>query len=584
MNKHAIYHRAKSHFSYAFDGKTVHIRLKSERDDLQEVYLLTDSEVGWQEQEDGTWQWMKRKVKMTREFQTEMFDYWFTEVEPIDYKMRYGFLVNDGQEELYYLDRGFFKTDEPGIENDINSYFAFPFVHEVDVFAAPAWVKDTVWYQIFPDRFANGDATIDPDGVIAWNKKGAELGQYSFYGGDLRGIINKLDYIKGLGITGIYLTPIFEATTSHKYDTVDYFQIDPAFGTKEDLRELVDKAHDKGMKVMLDAVFNHIGDKSYPFQDVLQKGKDSKFFNWFLFEQTEGPVEKWSYQNFVPAMPKLNTSNPEVIDYLLTISRYWITETDIDGWRIDVANEVDHAFWREFRKEVKAVKEDLYICGEIWHDSQAWLHGDQFDGVMNYPLSRPIQDWIATGRINGIQFQNDFVHALLRYSDNINQGMFTLLDSHDTTRITRWANGDKRKIDMCFALLLSVQGAISIYYGSEIYLDGGEDPDNRRCMPWDEEREQGNIATLCRLRKEYPEFGSHGKFEFLTVEENNIIYKKKSDQGHLYFIFHTEGAGTVSLPKELQNKHFMNLINDENVEMKESIYLEDYSYLILKEK
>ncbi|KMK77570.1 glycoside hydrolase family 13 protein [Alkalihalobacillus pseudalcaliphilus] len=582
MNKHAIYHRAKSHMSYAVAENRVHIRLKSERNDLTSVYLLTDSKQGWVEGDDGKWHWHKRKLPMEREFQTELFDYWFVEVEPIDYKMRYGFLVSDGTETLYYLDRGFFPVEDPSIGDDINSYFAFPYVHTQDLFQAPSWVKDTVWYQIFPERFANGDASRNPNDVLPWNKKDEDLGQYSFYGGDIRGIIEKLDYIKGLGMSGIYMTPVFKATTSHKYDTINYYEIDPHFGTKEDLKELVEKAHQLDMKVMLDAVFNHIGDKSPQFQDVLENGKESKYFDWFMFEETEGAIDDWSYRNFVPAMPKLNTANPEVIDYLLDISRYWIEETNIDGWRLDVANEVDHEFWRLFRKAVKEVKEDLYICGEIWHDSQAWLYGDQFDGVMNYPLSQPIQDWIATGRINGNQFQNDFVHALLRYSEPVNQGMFTLLDSHDTPRITHIAKGDKRKVDMCLALLMSVPGAISIYYGTEIYLEGGADPDNRRCMPWDEDVTFSNIAKINHLRSDYEVFGSGGKFEFLLVDANTVIYKKTNKQNGLYFIFHTKGEAVIEWPEEMKGKSFKNLVSEEKMEAGDTVTLNEFTYYILE--
>jgi len=505
MDKQAIFHRTKSSYAYAFDFETVHLKVRSKKDDLTAVNLWVDDEPSWVEETPGNWVWNKKEIPMAKIFSTRLYDYWFVAYKPKDYKMRYGFIVEDQFEKLVFAERGFFTVDDKFFKNDINSYFSFPYIHKNDIFTAPSWVKDTVWYQIFPDRFKNGDRSNDSAQVLPWGEK-KDLGQYSSYGGDIRGIIDKLDYLKELGINGIYLTPVFKAPTSHKYDTQDYFEIDPSFGTKEELRELVDKAHRRGIRIMLDAVFNHIGETSYQFQDAIENGRNSKFYQWFYFE------ENGDYRNFTPNMPKLRTTNPEVKKYLLSVAKYWIQEIDIDGWRLDVANEIDHEFWREFRQTVKKMKADVYICGEIWHDSQAWLNGDQFDGVMNYPLAKPIQEWLATERIDGIEFKEEFVHALMRYGENQNLGMMTLLDSYDTTRITSWASKNHQKTDMCFVMLITVPGSICFYYGSEIYMPGLEDPDNRRCMQWEDVITKTHLSQFIQLRKEYPEIGSHGKY------------------------------------------------------------------------
>ncbi|OQO83992.1 alpha-glycosidase [Enterococcus casseliflavus] len=576
MERQAILHKSKSNFAYAYDNKTLHLRLRSKRDDLTAVTLQIDHETGWLPNEQGVYMWQKKQIPMKKEFSTELYDYWFTEVEPYELKARYGFLVEDEQEQFIYTERGFFSPDDSYIANDINSYFAFPYLHEQDIFSAPDWVKKTVWYQIFPERFKNGDSTNDPENTHEWsNEETAILGEHEFYGGDLRGIIEKLPYLAELGISGIYMTPIFKSPTSHKYDTEDYFEIDPHFGTKEDLRELVDKAHKLGIRIMLDAVFNHIGWTSYQFKDAMEKKEKSKYYDWFYFEDD-------SYLNFSYHMPKLNTSNPEVKRYLLEVARYWIVEADIDGWRLDVANEIDHQFWREFRKVVKEAKEDAYICGEIWHDSNAWLNGDQFDGVMNYQLAKPIQEWIATNRINGKEFVEQFVNNYTRYTKNQNAGMFTLLDSHDTPRITTQAGGNYQKVDMCFVLLATTPGSVCYYYGSEIYLEGHDDPDSRRCMNWDESLPTSNLEQLIKLRNQYPEFGYAGDYTFLLTEENTVMFKKFSDHDELYFLFNTHGNNQVSLPKELEGGTFINLINEEIIALNKTLEMTAFSYLILK--
>lgn len=578
MDKQSILHKTKSSYAYAFNKNNIHLRIRSKRDDLTNVYVLMSSEEGWKENSKGQWIWGKSKVQMVKEFSTELYDYWFLEVTPPELKMRYGFLLQKDEKEELFIERGFFSVDDDYIQNDINSYFSFPYLHTKDVFNPPSWVKDTVWYQIFPDRFNNGDLSNDVLGTNSWeNTTAPAVGEYEFYGGDLEGIIEKIPYLEELGITGIYLTPIFKAPSSHKYDTEDYYEIDSSFGDKETLRRLVDLAHEKGIRIMLDAVFNHIGKNSYQFQDAWQKREKSIYYDWFFFDGDH-------YLNFSPNMPKLNTNNPEVIAYLIDIATYWIKETNIDGWRLDVANEVDHEFWRQFRRATKAIKPDTYICGEIWHDSQAWLNGDQFDGVMNYPLAKPIQEWIAAGRIDGIDFVEQFVHAYTRYSKNVNDGMMTLLDSHDTQRIINCADYDQQKVDMCFALLSTVPGSICFYYGSEIYLQGEEDPDNRRPMIWGEVASESNLKQLISLRNEYSAMGSSGDYAFLYYDNSTVMFKKYSQTETIYFLFNTQESQQVELPHEMKNKSYLNLMDQTRIELSETIMLENYSYYILLEK
>lgn len=218
------------------------------------------------------------------------------------------------------------------------------------------------------------------------------------------GIIEKLPYLHDLGITLIYLTPIFASRSNHKYDTIDYYKIDPSFGTLEQFRELVDQAHKLQIRILLDAVFNHTSDEFFAFHDVIQHGEQSAYKDWFFTESyplVQQPVP--NYETFgvhIVSMPKLNTQHREAADYMIDVAKYWIQETNIDGWRLDVANEIDHAFWRRFRSEIKAMGKELLIVGEVMHLASAWLRGDQFDGVMNYPLRDALVDFFRQAAYN----------------------------------------------------------------------------------------------------------------------------------------------------------------------------------------
>ena len=309
----------------------------------------------------------KEMAKITSD---AIFDYWQVEVSVDFARIQYLFELQDTEgQSILYGDKGYV---ENSLENlhAIGNGFKFPYIHEIDACQVPDWVSDTVWYQIFPERFANGNALLNPEGTLDWDSSITPQSD-DFFGGDLQGIIDHLDYLQDLGITGLYLCPIFESTSNHKYNTTDYFEIDHHFGDKESFRELVEQAHQRGMKVMLDAVFNHIGSQSPQWQDVVKNGEQSAYKDWFHIQQFPVTTEKLSNKRELPYhafgfedyMPKLNTANPEVKDYLLKVATYWIEEFDIDAWRLDVANEIDHQFWKDFRKAVLAKKPDLYILG-----------------------------------------------------------------------------------------------------------------------------------------------------------------------------------------------------------------------------
>ncbi|WP_077301453.1 glycoside hydrolase family 13 protein [Virgibacillus pantothenticus] len=534
MIREAIYHRPKNNFAYTYDKETLHIVLQTKKDDMQTVELVFGDPYDWQADA-----WQSTTKPMVKTGSTALHDFWFVEVKPKYKRLRYAFICSDDQELCVYGEDGIHETPP----KEIASYFCFPFMNEADIFSAPKWVKDTTWYQIFPERFANGDEQLNPEGSLAWGS--AAPTTTNFFGGDFQGVINHLDHLEELGVNGIYFTPIFKAYSNHKYDTIDYMEIDPQFGDKETFRKLVKECHQRGIKVMLDAVFNHSGYYFPPFQDVLENQEESPYKDWFHlwdFPVVTEPAPNYDTFAFVSSMPKLNTENQEVRDYLLNVARYWIEEFDIDGWRLDVANEVDHTFWRDFRRVVKQAKSDAYILGEIWHDSMPWLQGDQFDAVMNYPFTNGAINFLAKNQMHATDFANSIAKVQHMYPKNVSGVAFNLLDSHDTPRILTLANGSLDRVKLLYLFQLSFTGSPCIYYGDEIGMDGDQDPGCRACMEWDTSKQNRDlfhyVQALIHLRKTVPLFGNGGTFRFLYADNNSqtIGYEKNDDTKRLVFL------------------------------------------------
>jgi len=576
--KESIYHRPKDEYAYAYDQKTLHIKLKTKKGDLNKVELIYGDPYEW---EDGKWQFEKKKMNLIGSDQ--LFDYWFTEVKPPYKRLRYGFECSDYSGlKLIYTERGFF--EEP--PEDCGFYFCFPFLHAVDTFTPPEWVKDTVWYQIFPERFANGNPELDPEDSLPWNS--TDPSPTNFFGGDFEGVIEHLDYLSDLGISGIYFTPIFESPSNHKYDTTDYFKIDSQFGDEKTFKRLVEECHKRGIKVMLDAVFNHCGYYFPPFQDVLKNGERSRFKDWFHihdFPLKTKPRPNYDAFAFVPTMPKLNTTNPEVKDYLLRVATYWIKEFDIDGWRLDVANEIDHQFWREFNLAVKSIKPDVYIVGEIWHDAMPWLRGDQFDAVMNYRFTSAVVDYFAKGLISKERFVHELTNVIHSYPKNVNEVAFNLLGSHDTPRILTTAKDDTDVVKLMFLMLLSFTGTPCIYYGDEIGMTGEQDPGCRKCMEWDRQKQDLDLLEfmkkVIKLRQTNPAFGNQGDFRFIHLHPDLVTFTKSTDDEEILFILNnTEKLVELNIPTPYVPSY--NLWTGEKIEKVETV--DKKEFLILHKK
>ncbi|WP_155970480.1 glycoside hydrolase family 13 protein [Streptococcus ruminantium] len=547
----ALYHRPDSEYAYLYKENQVHLRFRTKFQDVTSICVHHgDPFIFYQ-------QGYQYRAEMEKVASDNLFDYWQVELKTDFGRLQYIFelIGRDGQR-LLYGEGGPLAASEEKLHSFMNG-FKLPYLHELDRCQVPAWVSGTVWYQIFPDRFARGKASEAKQTFREWNPDLAPSPN-DFFGGDLAGIIEHLDYLQDLGITGLYLCPIFKAPSNHKYDTSDYYQIDPQFGTNEELKQLVSKAHQRGMRVMLDAVFNHIGYQSKQWQDVLEKGERSIYCDWFhidrfpLVEEKNGQ-ECVNYQTFAfqKEMPKLNTAHPEVKTYLLDIARFWIEECDIDAWRLDVANEIDHQFWKEFRKTVLSIKPDLFILGEIWHSAQSWLVGDEHHSVMNYPLASAIKSFFLTGELTDKEFIASLNSQRFTYRQQVREVLFNLLDSHDTERISTTAKGDKNAIKAALVALFFQVGSPCIYYGTEVGLSGGEDPDCRKVMPWKKEQQDEEllafVTKLIHLRQTYQTIIQNGKFSLESTEERllRMTYTNEDKSITLYF---NQGKEQVSLP------------------------------------
>ncbi len=392
----------------------------------------------------------------------------------------------------------------------------------------PGWVKDAVFYQIFPDRFASSPRVAKPRNLEPWDSPPTV---YGYKGGDLLGVVEHLDYLQDLGITAIYFTPIFQSASNHRYHTHDYYQIDPLLGGMPAWRELRRETARRGMKIVLDGVFNHASRGNFFFNDILENGASSPWIDWFMIADfplnaydLARPANYEAWAN-LRALPRWNTENPEVREYLMGIGEYWVRE-GIDGWRLDVPFEITApGFWHEFRDRVKAINPETYIVGEVWWDSRNFLRGDQFDGVMNYLFTEPViqfagqdhirYDLIRARAINpypGIDANHyaDRIEQLLgMYAWETSLGQLNLLDSHDTARFRSIVQNDEAAVELATLLLLTFPGAPSIYYGNEIGLEGEQDPDCRRTFPWNQPDQWNQTAlayhrALIALRHAHP--------------------------------------------------------------------------------
>jgi len=473
----------------------------------------------------------------------------------------------------------------------------------------PAWVRDAVFYQVFPDRFARSERVARPGPFEDWE---AAPTTHGFKGGDLLGIVEHLDHIASLGVNALYLNPIFESASNHRYHTYDYFTVDPLLGGNDALRELLDAAHGRGMRVILDGVFNHTGRGFWPFHHVVENGGASPYRHWFHLDQAAldagvpldpyptahartvfgraephaatsgasgGSLARLGYQAWwdLPALPKLNLDEPAVRELLWSIAEHWLA-FGADGWRLDVPGEIqDPPFWAEFRRRCRAVNPEAYLVGELWDVAPDWTSDERFDAVMNYPLAEAIIGFVGGGsldealarshheyariqRLDGRGFASRLEQLLSAYDRDVVAVQLNLLDSHDTPRLASLVGDDRAAIQLAVLLQATLPGAPCIYYGGEIGLRGGLDPDNRRAFPWDETQWDHELLDFVRtaftVRNAEPAL-RHGELYVLGSAADWLAFERRGfddpDTSLVVAVNAGSETATVSLAETLDN-------------------------------
>ncbi len=407
--------------------------------------------------------------------------------------LNYYFLIKTADETLYYT-RNHVSKVLP------NVFFEYQFINQSDFLDTPIWAEGRIGYQIFLDRFYRSEDREESSKYELWTEK---PNRTNVFGGDIQGLIAKLPYLKDLGVSIIILMPLFKAHSNHKYDTIDYFVIDPNYGSIEDLLEFVEKSHEIGISVILDGVFNHIGYYSDIFQNVLRLREKSKYYQWFHILNNQEELEYISVGDY-KWMPKLNYTSKEVQDYIIGVAKHWISIANIDGWRLDVFDELDEMFRYKLTRELKADKPDVLIIGETWHDGSDYLNNNQADSVMNYLYRKNVLDFFIESKISSHEFKSNYEWLMFRYPKYTRNVLYNLLGSHDTTRIMTLAKNNLEKVKLAYAFLLLTPGIPVIYYGDEIGLTGENDPLCRGTMNWDIKRSslRDQIKELAQLRNE----------------------------------------------------------------------------------
>ena len=549
MNFAGIIHVPLGRDAYMVSENRLVICLKAARGDLKKVSLFYGNRVD-----------LEPKIRMTEVpmelvATDDVYDHFECEVESELTRICYYFLLEDTEGSRRYYGGGIFTED---MDKDRTEFFQFPYLRREDMIVMPEWTKDAVMYHIFPDSFADDKRSISGVGYSV-EEDGVEY--RSSLGGKIAGITENLDYIAGLGINLIYINPIFRANSCHKYDTVDYMDIDPCFGTMDDFKRMVAKCHEYDIRVILDGVFNHCGPDFFAFKDVLKYGEESKYKDWFY--KLRFPIERFPYPNYeafayVAAMPKLNTGNPEVLKYCCDVGRFWIRECGIDGWRMDVANEINHDFFREFKKAIRSENPEAFLIGEIWEDSEVWLEGDQFDSTMNYTFTNICKDFFAKGELSVSGFDARMHRMIRRYQRQVSLAQMNFLDTHDVGRFLSFCDGDRKKLKLAVAFMMCAPGIPSVFYGDEKAIMGLEEIDYRAKMPWDYECElEEYYKYWIGLRRSSKAF-SRGNYRTEYIDDENRVYvfSREYEGEKKYVIINAGSKDFVSDKTESGLEHF----------------------------
>jgi len=577
----------KKYFSISQDG-TGRFRVHTEKN-ISKLWLLLEDEDF-------------RPVELRKYAETDRFVFWGVQVEFRANVAKFSFAATTEDNLNLYLGTS-------GIANFISP--SEKWIYDSSIYqrhSIPDWVYGSVMYQVFPERFANGRSEINPENTIEWGSVPTRL---DFQGGDLYGVIDKLDHIESLGVNILYLNPIFLSGSTHKYDSWDHFKVDPTLGGDDGLRDLISNCHDRNIKVILDCSLNHVHPRHFAFQDIVKNGENSEYKNWFTifdypvrlihrphlyantykvgwdgneeeykrylektFDETkvpvevrddDGPIVEPSYKAWwgVPDMPKVNFESKEARQWALDVTKHWIENFDIDGWRMDVAKELDFSFWKEFRDIAHKANKDTLLISEIFGDTSQWLQGDRFDGTMNYSFREAMTDYFATKRINNKEFADSLANLYSMYSFEALSSCQNLLSSHDVKRFLNRCGNEEDGILGAIFLQATFPGIAGIYYGDEIGLGGADDPFNREPFPWHNEESWNSTILdytkkLMNIKKSSSIF-KYGRFELLDDNEQFVAFRRiLKDESMLCIINRSKSNDDFNI---ISNAHSVNVIH-----------------------
>lgn len=577
----------KKHFSISQD-ETGRFRVHTEKN-ISKLWLLLEDEDF-------------RPVELRKYAETDRFVFWGVQVEFRANVAKFSFAATTEDNLNLYLGTS-------GIANFISP--SEKWIYDSSIYqrhSIPDWVYGSVMYQVFPERFANGRSEINPENTVKWGSVPTRL---DFQGGDLYGVIDKLDHIESLGVNILYLNPIFLSGSTHKYDSWDHLKVDPTLGGDDSLRDLISNCHDRNIKVILDCSLNHVHPRHFAFQDIVKNGENSEYKNWFTifdypvrlihrphlyantykvgwdgneeeykrylektFDETkvpvevrddDGPIVEPSYKTWwgVPDMPKVNFESKEARQWALDVTKYWIENFDIDGWRMDVAKELDFSFWKEFRDIAHKANKDTLLISEIFGDTSQWLQGDRFDGTMNYSFREAMTDYFATKRINNKEFADSLANLYSMYSFEALSSCQNLLSSHDVERFLNKCGNEEDGILGAIFLQATFPGIAGIYYGDEIGLGGADDPFNREPFPWNSEESWNSTILdytkkLMNIKKSSSIF-KYGRFELLDDNEQFVAFRRiLKDESMLCIINRSKSNDDFDI---VSNAHSVNVIH-----------------------
>lgn len=558
MKKEAVYHNGTEEFVYPISRNQLIFRIRTARKEIAKCQIIY-----WNRDDNKI-----KKQDMECFARDELFDHFqcridFTRVAR--YQKYYFTLEETNGEEWYFSAYGVSQTPPD------SGFFEYLYANGNDVVTAPDWAKGVVYYQIFPERFCDGgrkEKTVDFE---SW---GSRPTRENYMGGNLEGIRTKIPYLKELGVECLYLNPVFAGDFNHKYATTDYFRIDPLFGTNEEFREFVRQCHEQNIRVVLDGVFNHTGVHFPYFQDILEKQEESAYKNWFLIEKYPAAVTDadaaYECVGAYPYMPKLNTADVEVREYIIKIMDYWLGEYQIDGWRLDVADEVDSTVWEMARLVLKEKYPACILIGETWGYGGRMLRGDQLDSVMNYLFRDAVWDYFGKKNISAETFDSRINKIVAGYKSETCHLLYNLIDSHDTERFLYICGGSLEILKLAAAFQMFFIGSPAVYYGDEVGITGRNDPDCRKCMIWDEQADQKLLQwykKLIFLRKTHVCIRK-GRYRTILADDQNDtfafcrIYEEKGSAKVIYMIFNNNSEHNKVLCPVLDQGEYIDLLSD----------------------